>query len=279
MQNSEVCKLLWNINGDGYIDNIKTIPKEPYFSEVNYTLENIKNIFGLENILSVYVRGSSVFDNIIEGISDLDIIVVLKGKMGNNFSRKKEEAEINCSNDLNFFTEVSIEYFYYSDFFKNASSFFLQFLLKTQSICIYGVDLNGTFPNITLDDKVYGLDIDYFEVKSSQLLTKLTTIECDDSRKIQSICKKFSKFFVRTIFAILMSGSGLYTRDIRACYYLISRTSKFWSIQLLPFYEWVIEPTADCEELRSKVMEISPLILEECQIWKSENDLKRGNYE
>lgn len=151
-------------------------------------------------------------------------------------------------------------------------TFFSKFVLKTQSICIYGTDVSKNFDEIKLDSKVYGLDIEYFDTKLSKIQKQLNNISSNYSPRVSSICRHASKFIIRTVFAMFAEKKGIYTRDIVFCYHFITCESKFWSKQLKKIYTWVIKPTNNRSELKKELDRIVPLVSSDCDRWIKEKE-------
>lgn len=266
---SELKGLLWTTDEFGNIKLRKKDLVEPYKS----IIRSVKKLLLIElgrDVLSIYLRGSVVLGNVIREVSDLDIIVILTKKTEESIEKIKEiEKKSNTITD--FFCEISIVFFESDYFSEDKISFFSKFVMKTQSVCIFGKDISTHFPDIKLDNKVYSLDISYFKNKMQKCLDTINYTKPCELTKIKNECRHASKYVIRTIFAILASNKNIYTRDIRYCYKFISENSTYWAEKSYIFYIWVKNPIENKENLMAKLNSLIPELSLECETWLKKN--------
>ncbi|MBP2058708.1 hypothetical protein J2Z60_001897 [Lactobacillus colini] len=265
-------KYFWKMDQSGYIDNHLMLPGPPYNLILDDILELLKEQIG-ENLVSVFVRGSAAFNNIVLGISDLDLILGVKHK-----NLKTTTLIDNLCKQLSlkyktFFCEVGIACFTDSYLGGETKSFFSKFVLKTQSVCIYGRDYSQKINRISLNQQVYKLDISFCEKKMQRFRNEVKTLNFANSEEVKSLSRHIGKYLIRTVFAILASQDQplRYTRDVRCCFETIQQDSMIWSERLKKYYNWVACPINNLKVLDQELEIIAPLVISECNVWLETN--------
>ena len=184
----------------------------------------------------------------------------------------------NFKSGKQYFCEISIASFEESYFISDEFSFFSKFVIKTQSICLYGINYSASIEKIPLNHKIYSLDISYCRNKLQIFDNNINSLKSDEKEKISYLCRHISKYLIRTIFAILASQQRplQYSRDIRCCFEIINLESPVWANRLNTFYKWVRCPTDNLELLTQKFKNLAPLIKSECQIWLENKERKKS---
>lgn len=165
-----------------------------------------------EHIHSIYVRGSVANGSAIDFASDLDLIVLVNGSPKNDIDSKLGKLKRELMDGHPFVTDIEFT-FVGRSFLRRMRN--LQFILKTQSTCVYGPNLIPGIRDFELGKEIW--------ICAPRLLTDFQVFAWAlgrerDADKIKSMCKWMMKKILRSGFEIVMLKERSYTRDLWPCY-------------------------------------------------------------
>ncbi|MDN6968358.1 hypothetical protein FCS83_07300 [Oenococcus sp. UCMA 17063] len=117
-------RYIWRTDSLGYVNNELGLPRLPYRTILNEIIDTLKDSID-DNLVSVFLRGSAAFDNIRPGISDLDLILVVKQRDEKTVNLIKILCERFSAQYKQSFGEISMACFEKSYFIGDKFSFFL----------------------------------------------------------------------------------------------------------------------------------------------------------
>ena len=160
------------------------------------------------------MRGSVARGNNVDGFSDIDIFAIIHDL---EVRWKMAEWQLDLQKDLQmefpFVEEVEIMLTqYFADFYQNNPR--LTTILKTQSLCIYGEDLNEKIPSFLPNNKMI-LNLTWLEQDLNGFLQK--------GKISQNDCQRISKIMIRSGFELVMEREKKFTTDLYLCYQVFSK--------------------------------------------------------
>lgn len=192
----------------------------------NFSLDNIqsKYLCVVEDILkshllnfkdvidSIYLRGSVLKGVAIENVSDVDTITISKRELTIEEKEIKNKIARYLLKKYPYLNGVELLFIEKKKILESKK---LQFLLKTQSKCIYGVDLCPDLPNFGLNKSSYAHSKHLSKSITKTIKKFKESKNCED-KKI--ICSWIMKRLVRVGFEIVMKKEKFFTRDLFFCY-------------------------------------------------------------
>ncbi len=140
---------------DGYIINDAHIDKiQPIFMEV---IQEIKNTCGemlQDELHSVYIRGSIPRGIGIEGIADIDeIILVRKDPKLIDLSWRKR-LEVQSLQQFNCISGVELSFYSEKEVINSNCFSFISFMIQTHGVCIFGEDVKLSLPKYKVSQEL-----------------------------------------------------------------------------------------------------------------------------
>ncbi|MGE7868870.1 nucleotidyltransferase [Bacillus paramycoides] len=238
------------VDVEGFIINDAHVDKiQPVFLEVIQEIKDTCCQLLRDNLHSVYIRGSIPRGIGIEGVADIDmIILVRKDPKAINLSwRKKLEVQIakqfNCISgvELSFYSEKEVTN---SEFFS-----FVGFMIQTHSVCIFGKDVKAYLPKYKVSQEIAYEHLIHLRKQIEQAHEEL--IHNKDVDDIEDCCRWIMKIVVRAGLALTIDREGLYSRDLYPAYKLFSKHFPEQEKNMRKALQYVIEPIKDIEEILS----------------------------
>jgi hypothetical protein len=200
------------------------------------------------NILhSAYVRGSVLKGMAIRGISDLDTMAISIRKLTEIEQKKANKITKKISTKYPYLNGLEL-FFVDLESVKNSNN--LQFLLKTQTKCVHGIDINKELPHFGLGE--------HSCAHSSTLKKDIRSVENwlkdeEDIDEIKDICSWIMKRIVRIGFEVVMLKEQCFTRDLYYCYEAFSKHYPEKSKEMYHIMELAVYPVVDKEEILKNV--------------------------
>ena len=205
----------FEVNNKGYIENfchLSLIPKK-WIVLVNELMDLYTK--SVSDIHSIYIRGSVARGRPIDGSSDIDMVVILNNRSyltDTNLDMENKEFVKVLINKYPFCTKIDTT-LEYDPFDLDIET---MFLLKTQSICLYGDNCIPKLQEFKLQDV---LRI-YYPILSKELpafleaacRTFLTQAE------LRELTRKSMKRLIRVAGIISFQNENRYTPDLYLCY-------------------------------------------------------------
>ncbi len=227
---------------------------------VDNVIEIYKHHLG-EKLHSLYLRGSVARGKAIDGVSDVDTIAVVSISSDElktfDFSWVKNEQD-RLNEKYPFQTRV--EFYFLS---KENVSFTDQFIIQTQSVCVYGDNLSGSFGKIPFSKETILKLIEENEVDKKIERARSIIEESDDSKKIAKMTSWISKRFLRMGVLLAAYKEPKYTRDLYPSYELFAAQYPDKAKEMRQALEYAINPTENKEESLAFINDLGTWLIEE----------------
>jgi len=247
-----------NLDKEGYIINNLSLDnlQQEYKIILNEVLKFYLQHFS-EKIHSIYLRGSVAKGEAIHNISDIDTIAISFDDIA------KESLEIRTP----FRQEMDIKYPYLNGIemhFEKLDNVMstkkIQFLFKTQCICINGTDIREKIPKFGIGKWAYAHSKNL--KKDIENATQRLKKEPLNERREQT-CSWIMKRMIRVGFEIVMKKEQCFTRDLYPCYELFSKHYPEKESQMMKALELAIFPVADIDSILEIVNSLDSLLITE----------------
>ncbi|WP_176446478.1 nucleotidyltransferase domain-containing protein [Lentibacillus sp. CBA3610] len=239
---------LCHIDDNGYITNesdLKNVGTE--FRRALHSIQDYLLSFLPKEIHSIYIRGSVPRGLGIEGVSDIDVLVITHFKPENLTLDWVEKAEKEINKENSSLNGVELGFYHLNEVMESKYFFIISFMLKTHSICIYGKDLRPSLPNYKAG---HALANDHIIKIRSQIDSAKSDLEGnEDVEDIKDCCIWIMKLIVRCGLALVIIDEGTYTRDLYPAYKLFSRHYPQKKKEMRQALEFAINPSLNPREL------------------------------
>ncbi|TDM05373.1 MAG: nucleotidyltransferase [Ideonella sp. MAG2] len=232
-----------SVDAEGFLINPchRDLIAPPWSVAVAAVVEAYRSHFGAR-LHSVYVRGSVAKGTAMLDVSDIDTFAVLHGEPEDADRSWVEVLHPRLAQDFPFQSGVELAMVSLCTVREDTAAWVWPFLIKTQSICLWGQDLAPTLPGfkpgpalashaLTLAD-----DLQEFTVHCP---------EAGEARDGQDWCQWIMKRVVRAGFELTMARERTYTRDLYPCYAAFARHYPEQAPQMRQALQWAIGPTSD----------------------------------
>ncbi|EJS75789.1 nucleotidyltransferase [Bacillus cereus] len=248
MPNIKKIGLFCLTDDEGYIINDAHIDKiQPTFMEV---IQKIKNTCGemlQEDLHSVYIRGSIPRGIGIEGIADIDLIILVRKdpKLIDLSWRKK--LEVQSLQQFNCISGVELSFYSESEVINSNRFSFIGFMIQTHGVCILGEDVKLSLPKYKVSQELAYEHLIQLRKQIEQARKELIHNKGVDD--IADCCRWIMKIIIRAGLALTIDREGLYSRDLYPAYELFSKHFPKQEKNMRKALQYVIEPINDINEL------------------------------
>ena len=239
--------MIYNVDSEGFLINPTSIDNvsEHWKSVIDGVITLSCSVHG-DNLHSLYLRGS-----IPEGeepdYSDLDIICVLSERKETNLTDDHKKSIL----DMNL-KKVDYSLIALDDF--NEST---EFLLKVQSLYIFGKDLIPDIKKFSISD-VPKIDLERIADRFYEMCSYGISDPNPNDDKKKHVCRWLSREVLMFAYSIVMQREGIYTRDVTS-YYL--GYSKYYQSDIVKeFFDYYNNPITDLELLSDKWVEAEEIL-------------------
>lgn len=214
-----------------------------------------------ETLNSVYIRGSVARGNVVEGVSDLDTFAVLAAGSASqcplpgesDIERLRAVAPNLSGFEFHACTESDVIGNYYSTW---------PFLVKTQSVCIHGVDYATRLKPYWPDAHIMG-EAMYLPARLKMYEERLLLETGSDEKR--RTCEWMMKALVRAAFDVTLDRLRRYTRDLYLCYSAFSEFYPEREADCRRALLWAIAPDDDTAAHRALTDDFGRWIVVEMQ--------------
>lgn len=261
----DVCK----VDADGVILNS---------SSMNNVSANFKNaIFFFKGALlscfqdeihSVYVRGSVPRGFGIEGVSDVDTILITVSKEEKISALDKIEQEL--IERYPFVNGVEMSVFSLEEVLETSHFAIIPFMIKTHSICIYGDNLQKKLPQYRADKALANAHI--YHLKPLLLQAKDELVGNEDPEDVKDCCVWIMKIIIRCGLAFVIEGEQTYTRDLYPAYELFTKHYPEKEGEMRKALQYAVNPSEDIEAILAFLDSFGDWMIDEAEKWLAENN-------
>jgi hypothetical protein len=250
-----------DLDSEGYILNSGVYPviQKEYKAPVQKSIDAVLEHFS-EIIHSIYLRGSVAKGIAILNVSDIDFIFI------STIELTKEEKSI-LYDEIE--PKICVEFPYINGIelhFQTLDSLqqnWVQFMMSTQCVCIYGEDLNLTLPKFKIDENAYS-HIGSLESDISSIQEEF--IKETNSDEIKSACTWIMKRIVRVGFEICIrrgERAQKYTRDLYPCYEVFSEYYPERKAEMFEALTLAIYPIDDKDKIDKILCDLGQFLISE----------------
>ena len=258
---------LWLVGADGSISNDASKEKiaKTYSAAIDAVVATYSTHAG-SCLHSVYLRGSVARGMALPGISDLDTFGVLHCSADIDINLWPENAKSKILRTCPQLADVQLELFCLSDALKIDEVQELPFVIKTQSVCVYGEDLTDRLPNYRPGVAVANIDIVQIEADLEEAIT-YTSSPNADAADVRYWCSRIMKNILRAGFSLTMVDEKSYTRDLMICAETFSRHYPVQADNMNRALKYVFDPEPDQAELERFLRDFGCWIAHEASVW------------
>ncbi len=214
-------------------------------------------------ITSLYLRGSIPRGEPIKGKSDLDAFAVTQERIHSAELGWIPQFKGHLQKKYPFVSEVELQFFPYPPLMRSPSFLGLRFTIKILSVCLWGEDLSGQFPQYKPSRRIAFSFHSNLKEEVEQASTGLVRLQ--DLERVFQVCTWIMKRIVRTGFAILMEKEKRYTRDLYPCYETFAKHYPEKEPEMRKALEWAVDPIADRAVLLDFLESFGKWIVNEAQ--------------
>ncbi|PEQ01104.1 nucleotidyltransferase [Bacillus toyonensis] len=233
---------------EGYIINDAHIDKiQPIFIGVIKEIKNTCCEMLQDDLHSVYIRGSIPRGIGIEGIADIDVILLVRKdpKLIDLSWRKK--LEVQSLQKFNCITGVELSFYSEKEVINSKGFSFISFMIQTHSVCILGEDVKLSLPKYKVSQELAYEHLIQLRKQIGQARKEL--IHNKGVEDIADCCRWIMKIIIRAGLAITIDREGLYSRDLYPAYILFSKHFPEQEKNMRRALQYVIEPIKDINEI------------------------------
>ncbi len=249
------------LSEEGYVINnlsLQLIQPE-YQAVIDDTLAFYHKYFG-ERTHSIYLRGSVAKGMAIPYISDLDTIAISHVTIPKKELYEKEFFWIEMKQKHPFLNGVEV---HFETMEQLESSERLQFLLKTQCICIHGEDVRPELPEFGLGTWAYAHS-NHIQDGIDQVRKWLDEEE-NNEEEYKEICCWIMKRTVRIGFELIMEKEQCFTRDLYPCYERFIKHYPQKANEMMAALELAVFPTSDMNHMWNVLDNLTDFLITEAQ--------------
>lgn len=246
----EILKIghLLKTDKDGFIVSESSVDKiTPPWKE---SVEEITNIYLQHldnNVHSIYVRGTVSRGDAIQGVSDIDTFAVILQKKEDIDRSWVQKTRTLLEHKFSFVSGIEIDFVSYNELFDGDALFNYRFIIKTQSVCVYGTDLAQIIQPFRADRQTAR----HFHRNLKVVLQKAKNgvTNSSDKENTKKWCRWVMKRIVRAGFTLVMDKEQAFTRDLYPCYEYFSKYFSEQQANMKTALNFAINPTDDATQL------------------------------
>jgi len=209
-----------------------------------------------ESLHSVYIRGSVAKGEAIDGVSDLDTVVVVDGPVTEEPPSWLKPLKKRILTEFTFVIMIDTEFASLAE-----RDWYLDILIKVQGLCIYGDDLSETIEPYKLDKSLI-INTRYIKGDIEWLLGRIKKQNIT-SEYLKSRCKWIAKIIVRAGCELVLLRSGKYSRDLYPCYEIFSKYYPEKKQDMYKALELAINPVSDTKQVKTMLQSIGTWLVGE----------------
>ncbi|WP_153462128.1 nucleotidyltransferase domain-containing protein [Sediminibacillus terrae] len=218
-----------------------------------------------KEIHSIYIRGSVPRGLEIEGISDVDVIVVTYSDTEEIDLDWVEETEQFIDQSFRFINGVELGFYPLSDVEESTYCSMIPFILKTYSICVYGENLISKLPDYKPDSSLANEHLIHLTTLIDRAKDDLMGNE--DIEDIKDCCSWIMRIIVRAGAALVIVQEQSYTRDLFPAYKLFSKHYPEKEPEMRTALWYAINPLSESEEVLKFLHHFGSWIKAETKKW------------
>lgn len=218
-----------------------------------------------KEIHSIYIRGSVPRGLDIEGVSDVDVIIVTYSNPEKLDLDWVEGTGKFIDQKFSFINGVELGFSNVSEVEESQYCSMIPFILKTYGICVYGENLISKLPNYKPNSSLANEHL----IHLTSLIDKAKhdLIGNDDIEDIKDCCSWIMRIIVRAGGALVIVQEQSYTRDLFPAYELFSKHYPEKEQEMRTALWYAINPLSSSEEILKFLDHFGNWIEQETEKW------------
>lgn len=266
---------LWQLDANGYILNDARAEyiHPPFDVLVNdavaaYT-QHLTN-----DIHSIYVSGSVARGLAVEGESDMNIFAVLNeisdpDLVLRDWIPPAEEAILDKHKSI---ADIRLDLWPYAYVLNDPAYFSIgAFIIKTQSVCVWGSDLASELLDYRISPHIANDDIVQI---NDDVLESLDDIQTNP-RRARTVAYRVSKQLLHTGFSLVMLEEGVYTRDLNLSYECFVKHYPDRAHYMRQALEYAHNPPRDPQLVLNLLDDLGLFVISEADKWLDKHNPDR----
>jgi uncharacterized protein len=250
----------YGVDEEGYLVNDTSWEKidRNYRSAINRAVEILTLAIPIS---SIYLRGSVPKGNGIEGISDLDFIVLTD-------QDNEQVAELlnqKLTHEFPWVSGCEVSFFSHQVLEKLTRFSIIPFMLRTSSLCVYGNDVANGIPRFKPDRALANDHLIQLRNHINQAKKELNGNT--DTEDIADCCTWIMKIIVRSGLALVMEQKPMYTRDLYPAYSLFSAFYSQKDQDMKQALTYAIVPSNSADEITRFLNGFGEWMIQEANQW------------
>lgn len=218
-----------------------------------------------KEIHSIYIRGSVPRGLDIEGVSDVDVIIVTYSDPQDVDLDWVEETEQFIDQKFHFINGVELGFCPLSEVEESKYCSMIPFILKTYGICVYGENLISKLPDYKPDSSLANEHLIHLASLIDKARNDVTGN--DDIEDIKDCCSWIMRIIVRAGGALVIVQEQSYTRDLFPAYKLFSKHYPEKEQEMRTALWYAINPLSSSEEILKFLNHFGSWIMAETENW------------
>ncbi|AKG05252.1 hypothetical protein AAV35_010965 [Salimicrobium jeotgali] len=216
-------------------------------------------------IHSIYLRGSVPRGAEVEGVSDVDLIVVTYFNPENLDLDWTEETTRYINEKYSFINGVELGFSPLGEVREHEYCSMIPFILKTYGVCVYGENLISELPDYKPDSSLANEHL--FRLSTLIDRAKHELEGNEDTEDIEDCCSWIMRIIVRAGGALVIIQEEAYTRDLYPAYELFSKHYPEKEKEMRTALWYAINPSSDSGEIKKFLDCFGNWIEEETENW------------
>lgn len=270
----------WPQDIDGFLLNDASVDKIPpgYLP----LIEDIKQVYmdhSFGRLHSLYLFGSVPRGKATTGLSDIDVLGVMKGKAEwviNNWTNLGNWKEPEGRRILEAYPIISNVVFDFEplSFVTEQRSFFWPtFLLSVGGVCIYGKDLVPQLPRFKPDEVVANSELVQLDDNIHEAIREIQ--KATSSERVTYWCRRIMKNLLRDGFFLNMAEDNRFTPDVGFCYVQFSKHYPEQAGSMKKALDYGKNPTTKKTEIIEFLNTFGAWLVVETDRWLDKNNPSR----
>ncbi|MCA0988417.1 nucleotidyltransferase [Guptibacillus algicola] len=265
----DVCK----VDADGVIVNTSSMNNvSANFQEAMFYIKRELLSSFREEIHSIYVRGSVPRGFGIEGVSDLDMILITRSKEEELRSTALNKIEQDLIERYPFVNGVEMSVFSLEDVLETSRFAMIPFMIKTHSICIYGDNVQKKLPHYRADKALANAHI--YHLKPLLLQAKDELEGNEDPEDVKDCCVWIMKIIIRCGLALVIEREQTYTRDLYPAFELFRKHYPEKEVEMRRALHFAVNPPKEIEAILAFLDGFGDWMILKAEKWLAENNAK-----
>ncbi|MBJ8031436.1 nucleotidyltransferase [Bacillus cereus group sp. N21] len=232
------------IINDSHMNNI-----QPVFLKVIQEVQDICFHMLQDDLHSIYIRGSVPRGIGIEGIADIDTIILVRKDPKALDLEWIESIEQQLLQKFGCISGVELSFYDVEEVLHSSRLSFISFMIQTHGVCILGEDIRSQLPKYKVSRELAREHLIHLQPQIEQACKEL--IHNKGREDILDCCRWTMKIIVRAGLALTIDKEGLYSRDLHPAYELFSKHFPEQEQDMRKALQYAVNPIDDITEILS----------------------------